>query len=341
MVVAYWLIGREIVEEQQKGKQRAGYGKYLIDSLSQRLTEKYGKGFSTTNLRYFRTFYQKYSDRLPEIRHMPCGESEALALVAAEKTDEARGFHPDLGWSHYRILMKVENKYARLFYEIEAAKEMWSVPHLDRQINSLLFERLLKSRDKGGVMALANEGQVIRQSVDVLKDPYVLDFLQLPDAEVLHESDLESAIIDNLQHFLLELGKGFSFVARQKRLKFEDENFYVDLIFYNYILKCFVLIDIKIGKLSHQDIGQMDTYVRLYEEHFKIEGDNPTIGLILCSSKNEAIVRYSVLHESRQIFASKYKLYLPTEEELRQEIKREREKLEKRRLLSSNDQVED
>jgi predicted nuclease of restriction endonuclease-like (RecB) superfamily len=227
--------------------------------------------------------------------------------------------------------MRVDKKKAMDFYETETAECGWSKRQLERQIHSLFYERLLMSKDKKGMLleARAEEDGGLKH-VDVLKDPYVLEFLDLPDTAKMHESDLEQAIIDNLQHFLLELGKGFSFVARQKRMRFGDEDFYVDLVFYNFILKCFLLIDLKIGKLTHQDIGQMDGYVRIYEEHGKVEGDNPTIGLILCSEKNEAIARYSVLNDSKQLFASKYMLYLPTEEELQRELERERRLIEER-----------
>lgn len=319
------MIGREIVQEEQKGISRAAYGEQIIDELSLSLSKEYGRGFSTTNLRYFRTFYLTYLDRNPviynaklsqsQIRHMPCGELS---------------FHPNLGWSHYRTLMKIENKQARLFYEIETAKNSWSVSSLEKQIYSFLFERLLKSRDKKGVLQLANKGQIIKKPIDLVKDPYVLDFLDFPDSSNLHESDIESAIIGNLQKFILELGKGFSFVSRQKQIRFGDKIFYIDLVFYNYILKCFVLIDLKIGELTHQDIGQMDGYVRMFEEHEKLKGDNPTVGLILCSEKNEVIAKYSVLKESKQLFASKYMLYLPTEKELQKEIQRERKLIESR-----------
>lgn len=250
--------------------------------------------------------------------------------LAVEQADRIRGFSSGLSWSHYRTLTQVEHRSERLFYEIEAEKEGWSVPHLERQIHSLLFARLLKSRDKAGVLAMATRGQIIEKPVDVLKDPYVLDFLDLPDTNKLHESDVEAAIIRQLQEFLLELGKGFAFVARQKRLAYEDEHFYVDLVFYNTILKCYLLIDLKIGKMSHQDIGQMDSYVRLFDDQFTTEGDNPTIGLILCAQKNEAIARYSILSESNKIFAARYVKYLPTEEELKREIERERRLIEAR-----------
>lgn len=325
MVLAYWQVGKEIVQEQQQGRTRADYGKRIIESLSDKLTARYGRGFSTTNLKYFRTFYLAYADRNPEIGHLTGDEFEKGHLTGDESP---QGFHPNLTWSHYRALMRIENKNAQAFYEIEAGRNGWNKTVLERQIHSLFYERLSKSRDKQGMLKLAQEGHHIQQPVDMIKDPYILEFLDLPEDNCLHESDLESALINNLQGFLLELGKGFSFVARQKRIRFEDEDFYVDLVFYNFLLKCFVLIDLKIGKLTHQDIGQMDSYVRMYEDQFKVEGDNPTIGLILCSKKNEAVARYSVLNESQQLFASKYKLYLPDEEELRNELQRERQLIE-------------
>jgi predicted nuclease of restriction endonuclease-like (RecB) superfamily len=346
MVLAYWHIGREIVEHIQKGEGRAGYGEQVMKGLSEWLNERYSKGFSVTNLRYFRLFYQTYVDRVPEIRHMACDElgsavesaekhHKACDVLddlsqAVEKTDRLRGFSPRLSWSHYRTLSKIENRAERLFYEIEAEKGSWSVPHLERQIHTLLFARLLKSRNKAGLMELASQGQVITKPADLLKDPYVLDFLDLPDGAPLHESRLEAAIIGQMQEFLLELGKGFAFVARQKRLSYEDEHFYVDLVFYNCILKCYVLIDLKMGKLTHQDIGQMDSYVRFFNDQCITEGDNPTVGLILCAEKNEAIARYSVLKDNRRIFAAKYLKYLPTEEELKRELERERYLLEQK-----------
>ncbi len=347
MVLAYWHIGREIVQVLQGGDDRAAYGHRVLEALSQRIGQRYGRGFSVTNFRYFRLFYQTYADRTPEIRHKPCDEltagpraakhhkaSDVLAdmSLAVEHADRIRGFSPRLSWSHYRTLTQVEHRSERLFYEIEAEKEGWSVPHMERQIHTLLFARLLKSRDKAGVLAMATRGQVIENPVDALKDPYLLDFLDLPDSNKLHESDLEAAIIRQLQDFLLELGKGFAFVARQKRLAYEDEHFYVDLVFYNIILKCYLLIDLKIGKLSHQDIGQMDSYVRLFDDQFTTGSDNPTIGLILCAEKNEAIARYSVLNESKKIFAAKYLKVLPTEAELTREIARERRLIDARHV---------
>ncbi len=344
MVIAYWLIGREIVEALQQGEDRAGYGKKTIEGLAEKLTPRYGKGFSTSNLWYFRQFYQVYSDRQPEILHKACGElsvDEKLhkgrgvlddMLKSVSKNVKPKGFSSMLSWSHYRALSKVENNNERLFYEIEAEKEGWSVPVLERQIHSFLFARLLKSKNKTGVMKLAKEGNIVTSPVDVIKEPYVLDFLGLKDAEEFHESKLESAIIVHLQEFLLELGKGFAFVARQRRMQLGDEFFYIDLVFYNCILKCYLLIDLKIGKLTHQDVGQMDSYVRMFDAEFAAKDDNPTIGLVLCSEKNEVIAKYSVLKESKQIFASKYMLYLPTEEELKTEIKREQKLITEKKV---------
>jgi predicted nuclease of restriction endonuclease-like (RecB) superfamily len=339
MVIAYWFIGREIVEALQSGEDRAEYGESLLDDLSAQLSKRYGRGFSATNLRYFRLFYQSFSDRLPEIHHSTSDELTFLTqdtvladLTAALKTPEDRkGFSPNLTWTHYRVLCKVENPVERRFYEIEAEKTGWSVSALERQIHSFLFARLLKSRDKSGVLALAEHGQTVSQPIDVIKQPYVLDFLDLPDQARLHESDLETAIIENLQPFLLELGKGFAFVGRQYRITTESQHFFIDLVFYNFLLKCFVLIDLKIGRLEHQDVGQMDMYLRMFDDLKRGEGDNPTVGLILCAEKDEVVARYSILHESQQMFASKYMLYLPTEEELRKELARERDQIQAER----------
>ena len=358
MILAYWHIGQEIVNELQGGQERAEYGKQLIQDLSTKLTQRYGKGFSETNLKYFRLFYQTYAHRLPEIRHKE-SDNSALTQIRHKACDElstskkgrkstgvlddmslavqgdrlVKDFSSQLSWSHYRVLTKVENKNEQLFYEIEAEKENWSEPELERQIHSFLFARLLKSRDKNGLMNLVRQGQILEKPSDTIKEPYILDFLGLPDSQVLHESNLEAAIIANLQSFLLELGKGFAFVGRQKRIQFGDKFFYIDLVFYNCILKCYLLIDLKIGELTHQDIGQMDGYVRMFDEKYRAENDNPTIGLILCAKKDETIAHYSVLKDSKQLFASKYMLYLPTEEELQREIERER------RLLKSTNKA--
>lgn len=342
MVIAYWLIGREIVQAIQGGAERAKYGDKLIEQLSVQLKIKYGRGFSISNLRYFRIFFTVYSDRKPEIRQIGSGElakSSKKQIAAGALNDislsvnttaNIRGFSPNLGWSHYQILMNVENPNERLFYEIEAEKENWEVDHLKHQIYTFLFARLLKSKDKEGVMALAREGHIIKTPADVIKNPYILDFLGLPDTERLHETKLEEAIISNLQYFLLELGKGFAFIGRQKRLQFDEDFYYIDLVFYNCILKCYLLIDLKIGELTHQDVGQIDSYVRMFDDKYRTEGDNPSIGLILCAKKNETIAKYSVIKGSKQIFASKYMLYLPTEEELQREIERERRLIEEK-----------
>jgi predicted nuclease of restriction endonuclease-like (RecB) superfamily len=363
MVTAYWLIGREIVQEIQKGEARADYGETVLRKLSVRLNARYGRGFSNSNLKYFRQFYQVYSERIPSIGHIAGGQSVSAGnnavrighkpcgqfcdtssrgggksktrnvldnMMFAVENSKPLGFSASLSWSHYRALLKVENRNERLFYEVEAENEGWNVSVLERQIHSFLFARLLKSRDKAGVMELALKGQTIQTPSDTIKDPLILDFLGLPDSETLHESRLEQAIIDNLQSFLLEMGKGFAFVARQRRLQFDDENFYVDLVFYNCILKCYLLIDLKIGKLTHQDIGQMDSYVRIFDDLFAVEDDNSTIGLILCSDKNNAMAKYSVLKENKQLFASKYLLYLPSEEELKKELQKDRRLIEER-----------
>lgn len=331
-VLAYWLIGREIVQTLQGGEARAQYGNALIADLSRRLTEHYGAGFSVANLKNFRQFYQAYSDRIVSICH-PTGSqlatSDELNPISYPAGGESpTGFHPNLSWSHYRALMRVENNAVRQFYETEAVQSNWSRRDLERQIGSLFYERLLASTDKTAMLEGARHEAMPLNPLDMLKDPYVLEFLDLPNAPQLQESQLEQAIIDKLQHFLLELGRGFSFVARQKRMRFENKDFYVDLVFYNYLLKCFVLIDLKIGELSHQDIGQMDGYVRMHEAHTKVEGDNPTIGLILCSEKNAAVAHYSVLSDSQQLFAAKYQFTLPSEDELQREILRERALIE-------------
>jgi len=298
MVQSYWRIGKEIIEEEQRGQFRAEYGKSVIDNLAKRLTKKYGKGFSTRNLWMIRQFYSTYPN---------------LNALRAE-----------LSWTHYRLIMMIDDHMKRSFYEIECANNNWSTRELDRQINSLLFERLALSKDKEGVLALAQKGQQLATPDDLVKDSYVLEFLGLPQSERLLERDLESALIEHLQHFLLELGKGFSFVARQKRITMDDEHFYIDLVFYNYILKCFVLIDLKIGRLAHQDIGQMQMYVNYYRKEMTASDDNLPIGIILCADKSEAVVKYTLPEGNKNIFASRYKLYLPTEEELRAEILRER-----------------
>jgi len=292
-----------IVEHEQHGESRAGYGKEQLVQLAARLTDEFGKGFGVSNLRNMRQFY-----RLFPIRH----------TVRSE-----------LSWSHYRILMRIENPGARDWYAGEAAQQGWSSRALERQIGTLYYERLLSSKERTYVEA---EAKVFTDPLranpkDYLRDPYLLDFLNLQSG-VYQEVDLERGIINNLQRFLLELGKGFAFVERQQRIRTEDQDFYIDLVFYNVKLKCFLLIDLKLGKLAHQDVGQMDSYIRIYDQHKKSDDDNPTIGLILCSQKSEAVVKYSVLTGSEQLFAAKYMHYLPSEEELKRELERDREKVE-------------
>lgn len=313
MVTAYWHIGKEIVHEEQRGKPRAGYGKKLIENLSEQLTEKYGTGWSASHLWHIRQFYLLYKDRVPGNLHAGNASLEGNILHT---------LRAELSWSHYRILMRVERPDARSFYEIECVKNRWSSRELERQEASFLFERLALSKDKKGLMTLARRGQELQKYEDMIKDPYVLEFTGLSADPKLYESKLEQALIDNLSKFLLELGKGFTFVARQKRISLDDDHFYIDLVFYNTILKCYVLIDLKKGKLAHQDIGQMQMYVNYYDRELKEPCDNPTVGLILCGRKKEAIVRYTLPKDNRQIFASRYKLYLPTKRELVRELKK-------------------
>ncbi len=306
MVEAYWNVGRMIIEEEQQGRKRAGYGEFLIKNLSVRLSEEFGHGYTEANLKNFRQFYVTFSSS------SGCKISYAL--------------RSELRWTHYRLLMRVEKPDARNWYMKEAADQNWSSRALERQINSLYYERLLLSHKKTPVKKEAKEKTtaLCPTPSDFIRDPYVLEFLCIPNVHPFRESDIEAAIIGKLQAFMLELGKGFAFVARQKRISTDTKDFFVDLVFYNYILKCFVIIDLKTGELTHQDIGQMDMYVRFFEDKMKNPTDNPTIGIILCTEKDETVVKYSVLKGSKQLFASKYKLYLPTEQELKEEINREK-----------------
>ena len=301
MVLAYWEIGRSIVEEQGDA-ERAVYGDKLIEGLSARLTEDFGKGFDTSNLRYMRLFYLAFPIR-DALRH-------------------------ELTWTHYRKLSKVKDETARAWYMNEAADEHWSTRQLDRQISVLYYERLLASREKESVIAEAHEKMSRVAPIDFIKDPYVLEFLDLKNYPGLHESDLEQALIDHLQEFLLELGTGFCFVARQKLMRFDDEDFYLDLVFYHAVLKCYVIIDLKMGKLTHADVGQMESYIRMFDALQKRDDDNPTIGLILRSEKNEAIARYSSLADGKQLFASKYVFELPSIEELQAQMESTRREFE-------------
>ncbi|MGG9963832.1 PDDEXK nuclease domain-containing protein [Ferruginibacter sp. SUN106] len=323
MVMAYWEIGKRIVEEEQQGKKRAGYGEALIKELSKRLTADFGKGFDERELRKIRQLYLLFSIRDPASPELLKEQLKKRQTGVSSVFSKIYALRRELSWTHYRLLMRVEDPAARTWYMNEAADSNWSTRSLERQINTFTYQRILSSKNKKAVKKEADQKIEKSSPLDFIKDPYVLEFLHLPAHNNFYEKDIEAAIISKLQQFILELGKGFSFVARQKRISAEDDHFYVDLVFYNYILKCFVLIDLKLGKLTHQDIGQMDLYVRYWEDNEKTATDNPTIGIILCSQKNETIVKYSVLKESQQLFASKYKLYLPTEEELKHEVREE------------------
>ena len=357
MVRTYWEIGRLIVEHEQSGRKRAAYGEAVLQALSRRLTVEFGRGFDARNLRYMRQFFLVFpihhtlrdelesSQKLNALRSESGVPAKRNALRSKSSSamkrgapglesgppDAAPGLRPELSWTHYRLLLGVEDPGAREWYLREAADQRWSTRQLERQISVLYYERLLATRKKAPVRKEARDKLAAVAPEEFIRDPYVLEFLNLKDYPALRESAVEQAIIDNLQAFLLELGKGFSFVARQKRLRFEEEDFYVDLVFYNYLLRCFVLVDLKVGKLTHQDLGQMDSYVRMFDAHARPADDNPTIGLILCSRKNEAIAKYSVLSEGRQIFAAKYLKVLPSEDELRLELERERRLLDMRK----------
>ena len=330
MVYTYFNIGKMIVEEEQNGKERAEYGKQLLKGLSKRLTEEFGKGFSVETLEKIRRFYITYSKSSTlSTNSDPEQISELVSQIseADEKSKtlstifETRNLSLVLTWSHYTFLMRIDNKDERNFYEIESAKNNWSLRELKRQYDSALYTRLALSRDKDEVKKLSEIGQVIEKPKDIIKDPYILEFLGLPEKHSYSESNLEEEIINKLEHFLLELGNGFTFVARQKRITFDDKHFRIDLVFYNRILKCFVLIDLKIGELKHQDLGQMQMYVNYYDREVRLEDENKTIGIVLCQNKSEAVVKYTLPEHNEQIFASKYKTVLPSKEVLEQLIK--------------------
>lgn len=299
MVLTYYEIGRMIVEEEQFGKERAGYGQQLVDELSQKLIAEFGQGYSSTNIKQMRSFYLIYS------------KGQTLS-------DEF-----NLSWSHYLKLMRIDDDKERRFYEIESSKNNWSVRELQRQYDSALYTRLALSRDQEKVRELSEKGLVFEKPKDAIKDPYVLEFIGLPEKPFYSESELEQKLIDKLEQFLLELGTGFTFVARQKRISFDDRHFRIDLVFYNRILKCFMLVDLKIGELKHQDIGQMQMYVNYYDREIKLIEENQTIGLILCQNKSEAVVRYTLPENNEQIFASQYQTVLPSKEELKQLIEKQ------------------
>ncbi|MFZ2657399.1 MAG: PDDEXK nuclease domain-containing protein [Victivallales bacterium] len=368
-VVANWLIGREIVEEEQNGSRRAEYGERLLRNLVAQLQEDYGAGYSLANLKFFRKFYLEYPHLCDgtkgyAVRSLLAdsmskdadGKGYALRsqsgssskTISCEKNHALRDFpipsafpaavgyaassqswlpgqiHPNLSWTHYRTLLRVDKAEIRAFYEIEAIKSSWSARELERQINSPLYERLALSKDKKGLMRLATKGHEVQKPADVFKDPVVIEFLGMPESSKLVETDLETALISNLQTFLLELGKGFAFVSRQERLTLDGDHFYIDLVFYHTILKCYVIIDLKAGKLTHQDLGQLQLYVNYYDRERRTKGDGPTLGLILCADKNDAVVRYTLGEDQQKtIFASRYKLHLPSETELKNELRRE------------------
>lgn len=295
MVQTYFELGKQIVEHEQEGKNYANYGEYLLEALSENLTKEFGKGYSKRNLELIRKFYLTY-----KIAKSPISQS--------------------ISWTHYLQLMRIQNEDERVFYENEIVSNNWSVRELNRQINTSLYERLLLSKNKSEILKLSQEGQIIEKPKDIIKDPYILEFLNLPENHTYNESDLEQALIDKLEHFLLELGKGFTFVGRQVRFTFDEEHYRIDLVFYNRLLKCFVLIDLKIGKLKHQDIGQMQMYVNYYDRFVKLEDENKTIGIILCKDKKDTLVEITLPENNEQIFASKYELILPSKKELKEVI---------------------
>lgn len=319
MVYAYYEIGHRIYEEEQQGKERAAYGKYLLKELSDHLSKKFGKGFSITNLKQMRQFYLTYRD--DQISQKISDQFKNLPVVSS-----GRKFF--LSWSHYLKLMRISDIDERHFYEIEAAKNGWSLSEMKRQFDSSLYERLALSRNKDKVIRLASEGQTIENPEDAVKDPYVLEFLGLPELPEYSETELETKIIDHLQKFLLELGTGFAFIGRQVRFTFNEEHFRVDLVFYNRLLRCFVLFDLKIGELKHQDIGQMQMYVNYYDRKIKLVDENPTIGIVLCKDKNNAIVEMTLPENNTQIFASKYQTVLPSKEELKKLLEEQNNELD-------------
>ena len=313
MVEAYWEIGRRIVEEEQNGKERAEYGKEILQNLSKELTEEFGKGYSYRTLREIRQFYLMFSD------------FEKWRTVSAKLT-----------WSHFQKVLRVSNEKARIFYLTEAAENMWSVRTLDRNISTLYYNRIVASIDKKTVEDEMKDKTKKLQAEEFIKNPVVLEFLDLPTNMSYTENELEKALTDDIQKFMMELGKGFAFVERQQHIRTENSDFYIDLVFYNYILKCFVIVELKTEKLTHQDIGQLDMYIRMYDDLKKQENDNPTIGLLLCTETDRTIIKYSVLNDNKNLFASKYINYLPSEEELINEIERQKTLFESR----NNNEVE-
>jgi predicted nuclease of restriction endonuclease-like (RecB) superfamily len=340
MTFTYFEIGRMIVEEEQNGKDRAEYGKQVLKGLSEQLTSEFGKGFSIDILERIRKFYLVYSKSETLLRILNIQNSETLLRISEDRKSQSLitelqnektqtlsiefksmdsatliSFFK-LTWSHYTFLMRIDDEKERSFYEIETEKYNWSVRELKRQYDSALYTRLSLSRDKEGILKLSEEGQIVEKPKDLIKDPYILEFLGLPELNQYSESQLEEEIINKLEHFLLELGHGFAFVARQQRISFDDKHFYIDLVFYNRVLRSFVLIDLKIGELKHQDLGQMQMYVNYYDREMRLEGENKTIGLVLCQNKSDFVIEYTLPENNEQIFASKYKTILPSKEDL-------------------------
>ena len=317
LVLRNWFIGKRISEEELNGSDRADYGKKTVNSLAKNLTEKYGKGYTKRALYQYLEFYRKF----PQIVYSGGTKSDASEIVYSASTQSGL-----LSWTHYRVLLQVTDENARLWYAKEALEQTWSVKTLQRNVSSQYYYRLLKTQDKDSVeQEMKQLTTPLQDKLEFIKNPVIAEFLGMQQNDSYLESDLEKCIIDNLSQFLMELGKGYAFVARQQHIHTEKEDYYIDLVFYNYILKCFVLIDLKTKKITHQDVGQMDMYIRMYDEIKKAPDDNPTLGIILCSDTDEDIARYSILHDNEQLFASKYKLYLPSEEELRAEIEAQKQ----------------
>lgn len=322
------MVGREIVEEQQLGRGRAAYGAELLRKLANKLSKEFGVGYSVDNLELFRRFYLEFPqliahEKSDALRRNSTGDSPSpISIHSSDRPRQTGLLNPNLSWTHYRVLLRISGVDARAFYEIEAAKQHWSARQLERQTGSLLYERLAKSRDKIGLMRLATRGAEPEKSVEIFKDPTVIEFLGIPKTPALTESTLESALLSNLQAFLLELGTGFAFVARQQRITLDGDHFYIDLVFYHAVLKCFVIVDLKVGKLTHADLGQLQLYVNYYDLERRTPDDNPTLGLILCSDKNDAVVKYTLgPNQEEKIFASRYKLHLPSEADLRAQLR--------------------
>jgi predicted nuclease of restriction endonuclease-like (RecB) superfamily len=322
MVYTYFEIGRMIVEEEQNGKERAVYGKQVLKELSKELTREFGKGFSVDNLQNMRKLYLIYSnyETVSSISKVKVAKSGTPSSISVTSEKPVLTLNLILTWSHYIILLNIDDNNERKFYEIESIKNNWSVRELKRQYDSALYTRLALSRDKEGVLKLSQEGQIIEKPKDIIKDPYILEFLGLPELHQYSESELEQEIINKLEHFLLELGQGFAFVSRQQRISFDDKHFRIDLVFYNRVLRSFVLIDLKIGELKHQDLGQMQMYVNYYDREMRLEGENKTIGIVLCQNKSNLLVEYTLPEGNDQIFASKYKTILPSKEDFKRLI---------------------